>query len=89
MNSKANWVLEIDPAIYKVIRKIPRKIGERILITIQNLAINPYFGDIQKIKGEKNIWRHRVGSYRIFYETIPKEKIVYVFRIERRSSKTY
>jgi mRNA-degrading endonuclease RelE of RelBE toxin-antitoxin system len=41
------------------------------------------------MKGEENVWRRRAGAYRIFYELIPKTKIIYVFRVERRTSKTY
>jgi len=53
------------------------------------LPSNPYRGDIEKMKGEENIWRRRIGAYRIFYEIIPKEKVIYVFRAERRTTKTY
>jgi len=41
------------------------------------------------MKGEENVWRRRVGAYRIFYELISKEKTINVFRVERRTSKTY
>ena len=41
------------------------------------------------MSGEDNVWRKRVGAYRIRYELIKEEKIIYVFQIERRTSKTY
>ncbi|PIQ07418.1 MAG: hypothetical protein COW72_00415 [Candidatus Nealsonbacteria bacterium CG18_big_fil_WC_8_21_14_2_50_37_10] len=43
----------------------------------------------KKMRGEKNVWRRRVGAYRIFYELIQKEKVIHVFWVERRTSKTY
>ena len=89
MSSKTNWVLEIDPIIFKILKKIPRKDAQRILFAIENLSLNPYSGDIQKMKGEKNVWRRRIGSYRIFYEIISQLKIINVFWLERRTSKTY
>lgn len=89
MNSKTNWVLEIDPAVFKELKRIPRKDAERILFIVKSLSINPFGGDIQKMKGEENVWRRRVDAYRIFYEIISKEKIIDVFRVERRTSKTY
>ena len=46
-------------------------------------------GDIEKMKGEINNWRKRIGNYRIFYEIIPKDKTIYVFHVERRASNTY
>jgi len=81
--------LRIDPVVFKNLRKIPRKDIERILFIIKNLPSNPFTGNIQKMKGEKNVWRRRIGSYRIFYEILPDSNIIHVFRVERRTSKTY
>lgn len=89
MNSKTNWDLQVDPAVYKSLKKIPRRDTERILIAIEKLVQNPYGGDIQKMKGEENVWRRRVGEYRVFYEIIPTDEIIHVLHVERRTSKTY
>jgi mRNA-degrading endonuclease RelE of RelBE toxin-antitoxin system len=89
MNSNANWGLKIKKEVYKELSKIPGKERERIAKIIEIFSINPYLGDIEKMKGEENVWRRRAGAYRIFYELIPKTKIIYVFRVERRTSKTY
>ncbi len=89
MNLKPNWVLQIDPSVPKGLKRIPQKDKERILQIIKSLGEDPYFGDIQKISGEENVWRRRIGSYRIFYEIYPREKSVYVFHIERRTTTTY
>lgn len=89
MNLSVNWVLQVDNIVYKFLNKIPRKDAERILIVVNNLSNDPFYGDIKKMKGEENSWRRRTGAYRIFYEIIPQEKTVYVFKIERRTSKTY
>jgi len=89
MNLKASWVLQTDPSVLKQLKKISRKDAERILFTIESMAFGPYQGDIQKMKGEKDTWRRRIGSYRIFYEIFQKERIVVVFKIQRRTSHTY
>ena len=89
MNSKKNWILQVDPSVFKYIKKIPRDDAERVLFIIQNLPADPFYGDIQKMKGEQNTWRKRIGVYRIFYEVLNSEKIIHVFNIERRSSNTY
>jgi mRNA interferase RelE/StbE len=89
MISNKNWVLQIDSAVFKVLQKMPRKEVKRLLAVIERLPLNPFSGDIQKMKGEENVWRRRVGSYRIFYELILKERIIYVYQIERRTSTTY
>lgn len=81
--------MQVDPAVFKNLKKMPRKDVERFLFIIQNLPLNPFIGDIQKMKGEKNVWRRRIGSYRIFYEILPDLNIIHVFQAERRTSKTY
>ena len=89
MNLSENWDLEVDPSIFRELRKIPRHQAEAILKVIKLLPANPYFGDIRKMKGEENTWRRRVNAYRIFYKIKVQEKIILVFRLEHRTSKTY
>jgi len=89
MNLKGNWVLKIDPDVYKDLSKFSKNYAKKILTVIENLTSNPYFGDIEKIKGEKYLWRRRVGAYRIFYELCPDRNLVHVLWAERRTSKTY
>ena len=82
-------IKKIMPEILKTLKKIPRRYAEAILEITKLLPVNPYFGDIQKMRGEENSWRRRVGAYRIFYKIKDSEKLILVFRIERRTSKTY
>lgn len=89
MNSKANWVLQIDPQVLKALKHFPQKDKKRILSIINNLSADPYAGDLQKIKGEGNVWRRRVGSYRIFFEVYIQEKVIHIFHAERRTTTTY
>lgn len=89
MNSNDNWVLQIDPNVLKILKKFPHKDNERILKTIESLPEDPYSGDIQKMRGEQNVWRRRIGSYRIFFEIITKENVIHVFHAQRRTTTTY
>jgi len=89
MNSSGNWQIKIRDVVYKQLAEFPKKDRGRLLKVIENLPKNPFAGDIQKMEGEENIWRRRAGSYRIRYEILSKERVIYVFRAERRTSKTY
>ena len=89
MTFHESWDLEIDASVLKTLKKFPHKNTEAILYIIKLLPQNPYFGDIQKMKDENNAWRRRVGSYRIFYKIKVFEKIILVFKVERRTSSTY
>jgi mRNA-degrading endonuclease RelE of RelBE toxin-antitoxin system len=89
MNLKRNWVLKIDPEVYKDLSKFPKDYAKKISEIIEKLPYNPYLGDIEKIKGEKHLWRRRIGSYRIFYELYPDKNLIHILWVERRTSKTY
>ena len=89
MHSSENWDLRIDSVVFKTLRTLPRRDAEALLVVIRLLPADPYFGDIQKMKGEENTWRRRTGAYRVFYKIKVEEKILLVFRLERRTSKTY
>lgn len=89
MMPSENWSIRIDPDVLKALKKIPQHDAEAILEVIKLLPLNPYFGDIQKMKGQEHTWRRRVGNYRIFFKIITTLKIILVFHMERRTSKTY
>lgn len=81
--------MQIDLNVLKTLQKTPRHDAEAILAVVRLLPTDPYFGDIQKMKGEDHTWRRRIGAYRIFYKLKTAEKVLLVFRVERRTSKTY
>lgn len=83
------WGLQIDESILKALRKIHKRDRIAILEVIRLLPINPYFGDIEKMKGEEDVWRRRVRAYRIFYKIVSSRNIILVFHLERRTTNTY
>jgi mRNA interferase RelE/StbE len=60
-----------------------KKISEDVYPILRN---NPFFGaHIKKLKGEyKEIYRFRIGDYRIFYKVDEAELLVFVINIEDR-----
>ncbi len=89
MNLSAGWEVRIEGRIYKELSRFPAPDRKRVFRAIELLPRNPYAGDIEKMKGEENVWRRRIGAYRVFYEIIADEKVIYVYAVERRTSKTY
>lgn len=83
------WIVIVDSAAEKSLRKIPKNDIERVKAAIDEFVINPYAGDIEKMEGEIDTWRRRVGSYQIFYEVRTKDRVIYVFKVKRRTSNTY
>ena len=79
----------IAKSAFKEISRFPKKDIERILRVFEDLPLNPYAGDMEKMEGEDGVWRRRIGNYRIFYHLDKNRKLISVFKIERRTSTTY
>ena len=84
-----NWELRIDGIVKKQLDRIPKKQNRRLFGIIQELAANPCAGDIEKMEGTDDLWRRRIGSYRIKYEVNVIEKRIHVISVQRRASNTY
>ena len=50
------------------------------------LKNNPYYGaNIKKLKGEyKEIYRFRIGDYRLYYKIDQDENLIFIINIENR-----
>ncbi|GAB1431912.1 type II toxin-antitoxin system RelE/ParE family toxin [Spirochaetota bacterium] len=64
-------------------RNIYKKITDFLYPLLKN---NPYFGtNIKKLKGEfKDIYRYRIGDYRLFYKISEETIIVFIVDIAPR-----
>lgn len=51
----------------KELQKLPVRMIEKIVVVLQSLEENPRPSGCKKLKGYKNLWRARVGDYRIIY----------------------
>jgi len=89
MNLNDDWTLKVNERVYKTLTRFSQKDRVKLARVIEELPFDPYQGDIEKMEGEEKSWRRRIGAFRIFYEIISQEKVIYVFRVERRTSKTY
>lgn len=84
-----NWIINISAQAEKQLRKFPTKDYERIRRVINTMETDPFFGDVNKLSGTENVWRKRMGNYRILYEINESKKLIYVSDIKRRTSTTY
>lgn len=50
------------------------------------LRTNPFFGkNIKKLKGEfKDIYRYRIGEYRLFYQVDEKQILIFIMDMVKR-----
>ncbi len=89
MNSSESWRVVIVNTAAKDIASLPNIYYERIANAIDAITVNPFSGDTLKLHGNQNLWRRRVGDYRIIFEAVLSRRIVFIYEITRRTSKTY
>ncbi len=77
-------VVILAPAAQKSLDKIPRNSRRRILDALEELADDPRPPGCVKLEGEDNLWRIRVGDYRIVYTIDEKKLMVLVVRVAHR-----
>jgi mRNA-degrading endonuclease RelE of RelBE toxin-antitoxin system len=85
------WAYELTHAAQKDLKDLPGKVRERVARTLDEMALDPFQGDVKALRGKewKGIFRRRIGSYRILFLANTSTRIVSVVRILIRSEKTY
>lgn len=73
--------IQIDKPAMKFLQKQPQAQRERLLRAIQGLPDN---GDIKPMSGHENLYRLRVGTFRVLYTIIGDLLIVRVLSIGNR-----
>jgi mRNA interferase RelE/StbE len=63
----ADYSINFARSARKELEQISGDIASRILDKIESLAENPRPAGIIKLHGQKNLWRMRVGDYRVIY----------------------
>lgn len=63
---------------------LERSVRERVIEQFLLLKENPRRG-AKKLKGTKNAWRIRTGSWRVIYEINDTRKEIKIYRIKHRS----
>ena len=74
----------IRPTAEKSLDKIPRPSRRRIADALDKLREDPRPAGVVKLSGEDNLWRIRVGDYRVVYEIHDDRLIVLVLRVAHR-----
>lgn len=74
--------------IVKLLRKIRAKDHKAINETLARIFLRSLDGlDVKKLSGFKNLYRVRVGQYRIIYEDDGSD--IWIYSVKRRDESTY
>jgi mRNA interferase RelE/StbE len=81
-----HWTVLIDRQPQKVFRRLPRNILQRIREAISGLITDPLPPGCKKLVGYENLYRLRVGDWRISYAVEQEQLIILVIEVAPRGS---
>ena len=78
------YTVTFKASALKHIEKLPRPVAARIVAKVESLAVEPRPPGCVKLAGGANLWRLRVGVYRIVYAIDDKSEGVDVRIVAHR-----
>ncbi|MDH5475728.1 MAG: type II toxin-antitoxin system RelE/ParE family toxin [Cyclobacteriaceae bacterium] len=79
------YFIKFKKKAYKDLLKLPSTVIKKIVTSIDGLAINPRPDGSKKLKGsDENLWRIRIGNYRVIYLVEDTIKVIEVRKLGHR-----
>ena len=80
----ADYQVNLARSARKELENLPPSIADRLLAKLEHLAGNPRPAGVTKLRGESNLWRIRVGDYRVVYSIDDARHVIDVSHIRHR-----
>jgi len=80
-----NYDIIFTRSARKEIESFDNKTIQKILPKIESLAIKPRPVNCLKLQGEENLWRIRIGDYRVIYSIYDNKHIVDIIAVRHRN----
>jgi mRNA interferase RelE/StbE len=78
------YVVRFARSARKELERLDSDLIARIFSRIEALSRNPRPAGCRKLRGRQNLWRIRVGQYRIVYEVLDDAGLVDVLVVRHR-----
>lgn len=78
------YTVELSNRAKRDLAALSADLQTRIVTALRKLEENPRPSGVEKLKGEENAYRLRVGDYRILYEVHDKRLLVLIVKIGHR-----
>ena len=67
----SKYAIDIKPSARRELENLSDSLIARLLPKIEGLTANPRPSGCRKLRGYKDLWRIRVGNYRVVYVPLP------------------
>jgi len=80
----ADYSITFARSARKELEKLPTSVARRIIEQIEVLLINPRPTRSVKLQGNRNLWRIRVGDYRVIYSVDDAARMIDISTVRHR-----
>ncbi len=77
------YKVELSSKAYQYLSKLDEPSKVRVFNRIKALEETPFPAGFKKLQGEKDVYRLRIGDFRILYKLLKSKETILVFRIEK------
>ena len=75
------YAIDFVPSARRELQKLPREVQLKLNQRIDSLSLDPRPRGSKKLKGGDELWRIRMGDYRVVYEVRDKVLLILVVRV--------
>jgi len=72
------------PSVHKDLRRLPKAMIQRVMAHLERLKDNPFPPNSIKLEGAEQIYRIRVGDYRVIYQVDTEARLVTIHYVRHR-----
>ena len=83
---RQKWRIIIERNARRSMRRLPDPLLARLTAAVDELAYDPRPSGCLKLSGHANLWRIRVGDWRILYAIHDDQLIIVIAEVEPRAS---
>ena len=76
--------IKILPETKKEIDQLPGHMRQRVRQFIAELARNPRPNEAKALREREDIWRYRVGEWRVVWQILDEELVVLIIRVGKK-----
>ena len=78
------YQIEFAPRAYRQFKKLERDTQRQLLSRIEDLSSNPRPSGVKKLAAVENLYRIRIGDYRVVYEIRDRALVVVNVKVGHR-----
>jgi mRNA interferase RelE/StbE len=80
----SSYLITLTRSARKELERLNEPLVSRVFSKIEELAEDPRPAECRKLAGKENLWRIRVGDYRVVYSVFDSEQRIDIVMVRHR-----